>query len=78
MKSNLQVSDFPAIVARVIDTLTPFDGEVQDHNGRWHSLRIRPYVTLDNKIDGASIVLVDIDAIRRQTAPSGSSPTAGS
>ncbi len=27
---------------------------------------ILPYITTDNKIDGASIVLVDIDAIRRQ------------
>jgi two-component system CheB/CheR fusion protein len=71
MKSNLRVDDFPALVARVIDLITPYEGEVRDQSGRWHSLRIRPYVTLDNKIDGASIVLVDIDAIRRQVPPAG-------
>jgi two-component system CheB/CheR fusion protein len=42
---------------------------VRDSAGHWYSLRIRPYVTLDNKIDGASIVLIDIDAIRRQYSP---------
>ena len=39
--------------------------EVQDKDGRWYSLRVRPYLTLDNKIDGAVLVLVDIDALKR-------------
>ncbi|AMV23331.1 Chemotaxis protein methyltransferase Cher2 [Gemmata sp. SH-PL17] len=69
MKPNLRLDDFPGMIARVIDSLTPFEGEVQDGSGHWFSLRIRPYVTLDSKIDGASIVLVDVDAIRRQIVP---------
>lgn len=69
MKSNLRLDDFPGLVARVIDSLAPFEGEVQDQAGRWHSLRIRPYVTLDNKIDGASVVLLDIDSARRPAPP---------
>ena len=39
--------------------------EVQDTSGRWHSLRARPYVTLDNKVEGAVLVLMDIDALKR-------------
>jgi D-hexose-6-phosphate mutarotase len=35
---------------------------VQDKDGHWYSLRVRPYLTLDNKVDGAVLVLVDIDA----------------
>ncbi len=69
MKPNLKLDDFPGVIGRVIDTLAPYESEVQDVAGRWHSLRIRPYVTTDNKIDGASIVLVDIDAVRRQNPP---------
>jgi hypothetical protein len=42
---------------------------VKDGDGRWFSLRVRPYVTLESKIDGASIVLVDIDTIRRHADP---------
>jgi two-component system CheB/CheR fusion protein len=65
MKPNLKLDDFPGMIAQVIDSITPYEGEVQDQSGRWYSLRIRPYVTMESKIDGASIVLIDIDAIRR-------------
>ena len=53
------------MIAGVIDTLTPYEGEVRDKDGHWYVLRVRPYVTLDGKIDGASVVLVDIDSIKR-------------
>ena len=52
------------MIASVIDTLTPYEEEVPGTKGQSYWLRIRPYVTLDNKIDGASIVLLDIDAIK--------------
>ncbi len=66
IKPNLQVDDLPRLIAAAIDTLAPYDGEVQTTQGHWYLLRIRPYVTVDNKIDGASIVLLDIDAIKRE------------
>jgi two-component system CheB/CheR fusion protein len=69
IKPNLEVPDVAGLITAVIDSLTPYEGEVKDLGGRWYSLRIRPYVTLDNKIAGASIVLVDIDSIRRQLPP---------
>jgi two-component system CheB/CheR fusion protein len=47
-------------------------------DGRWYSLRVRPYVTLDSKIDGASIVLVDIDAVRRPPKPADGPAASGS
>src|SRR5262249_22894057 len=65
IKPNLQVEDLSGLIASVIDSLTPLEAEVQDREGHWHSLRIRPYVTLDSKIDGASVVLLDIDSIKR-------------
>src|SRR5262249_33854177 len=52
IKPNLQVEDLANLIITVIDTLTPSDQDVQDKTGHWYSLRIRPYVTLDNKIDG--------------------------
>src|SRR5207249_602739 len=39
-----------------------------DHEHRWYSLRIRPYRTRENKIDGAVITLVDIDEEQRSIA----------
>ncbi len=68
IKPNLALPDLAGLIEGVIDTLTPVEGQVQDRDGRWHVLRIRPYVTLDNKIDGASVILLDIDAVVRKAA----------
>jgi two-component system CheB/CheR fusion protein len=65
IKPNLHVDDLGRIISNVIDTLTPYESEAQGGDGRGYLLRIRPYVTLDNKIDGASIVLLDVDSIKR-------------
>ena len=70
IKPNLALDDLPALILRVIDSLTHYEGQVRDRSGRWYSLRIRPYVTLDNKIDGASVVLVDVDSVHRTLQPS--------
>jgi PAS domain S-box-containing protein len=49
----------------VIDTASPRELEVQDRKGRWYSLRLRPYKTRDNQIEGAVLMLVDIDPLKR-------------
>ncbi|HZV08089.1 MAG TPA: chemotaxis protein CheB [Gemmataceae bacterium] len=65
IKPNLKIDDLTRHIGAVIDTLTSYESEVQTMDGHWYTLRIRPYVTLDKKIDGASIVLLDIDSIKR-------------
>jgi len=69
IKSNLLLDDLSGMIARVIDSLAPHEGEVKGRAGRWYSLRIRPYVTIENQIEGASIVLIDVDSIRGQGEP---------
>jgi two-component system CheB/CheR fusion protein len=71
IKPNLQLPDLSKLIAGVIDTLTPLEQEIQDTKGHWFMLRVRPYVTLDNKIEGASVTLFDIDSLkpRGQAAP---------
>jgi two-component system CheB/CheR fusion protein len=59
------VPDLDASVREVIDNLVPIEREAQDRQGHWHLLRIRPYRTRENKIDGAVLVLVDIDELRQ-------------
>jgi two-component system CheB/CheR fusion protein len=63
IKPDLKMTDLADRISRVIDSLLPHESEVQDLAGRSYSIRIRPYVTLDSKIDGASVVLIDIDSI---------------
>ncbi|MBD2233357.1 chemotaxis protein CheB [Phormidium tenue] len=62
---RLVIADLEARILAVINTLEQSSQEVQDQEGRWYDLRIRPYRTLDNRIDGAVVVLVDIDSLKR-------------
>ncbi|MBW4678265.1 MAG: PAS domain-containing protein [Desmonostoc geniculatum HA4340-LM1] len=62
---NLNVINLEEQILEVISTLNLKAQEVEDQEGHCYDLRIRPYRTIDSKIDGAVIVLVDIDAIKR-------------
>jgi two-component system, chemotaxis family, CheB/CheR fusion protein len=53
------------IVYEVLEQLRPLDSTLQDQRGRWHQLWIRPYKTLDGRIDGTVIAARDIDAEKR-------------
>jgi len=64
---NLNLSNLEDQILEVINTLNVKEQEVQDQQGHWYDLRIRPYRTIDNKIDGAVVILVDIDALKRST-----------
>ena len=68
IQPNVNVPDLGQLIFDVIDTLTACEREVQDRQGRWYSLRIRPYKTADGKIDGAVLVFMDIDAAKRTAA----------
>jgi two-component system CheB/CheR fusion protein len=64
LKTTLVTDDLEKMITAVIDHLEVREQEVQDRQGRWYSLRIRPYKTTENKIDGAVLVLVDIDHVK--------------
>jgi two-component system CheB/CheR fusion protein len=53
------------LIATVIEEVRPFEREVQDNEGTWWLLRIFPYRTQDNLIDGAVVALIDVDALKR-------------
>jgi two-component system, chemotaxis family, CheB/CheR fusion protein len=46
----------------LLANLVPIQREVRSHNGHWYDLRMRPYRTVDDKIDGVVITFVDITA----------------
>jgi len=62
---NLDVENLEPLFTEVLDTLAAREIEVRDREGHWYLLRVRPYRTTDNKIEGLVIVLVDIDQLRR-------------
>jgi two-component system CheB/CheR fusion protein len=59
------IPDLDALLAESIDTLGIVEREILDDSGRWHLVRIRPYRTLENQIDGAVMMVLDIDAVKR-------------
>ena len=65
LRPNIDVPDLENILRDVIDTLSTRECKVTDKEGRDYSLRVRPYRTTDNKIDGAVITLVDIDGTKK-------------
>ncbi|HEY1945991.1 MAG TPA: CheR family methyltransferase [Bryobacteraceae bacterium] len=65
IRLNLSVENLEPILLDVLDSLGTRELEVQDREGHWRLLRVRPYRTADNKIEGVVLVLLDIDELRR-------------
>ncbi len=65
LRPNIDVPHLEAILREVIETLATRERKVTDKGGRKYSLRVRPYRTTDNKIDGAVLTLVDIDGTKK-------------
>ena len=65
LQPRINVPNLEEILRNVIETLSPHEQEVQDQEGRWYSLRVRPYRTVDNRIEGAVLQLVDVTDRKR-------------
>jgi two-component system, chemotaxis family, CheB/CheR fusion protein len=65
IRLQLSLEDIEPILTEVLESLGTRELEVQDREGRWHLLRVRPYRTADNKIEGLVVMLMEIDQLRR-------------
>ncbi len=63
--SNLNVSDWKELFSKVTEQGQLIEREVGDRNGHRYSMRVRPYKTSDNRIEGVLVVLLDTDLIYR-------------
>ena len=50
--------------SEVLDTLRRESFDIQDDDGKWYSIRVLPYRTTENVIDGVVINLVDINEVK--------------
>ena len=61
--------DLERLSSDVVSEVSTREHDVREKNGeRWYSLRVSPYLTVDSKVDGAVLVLVDITERKRQEA----------
>jgi two-component system CheB/CheR fusion protein len=63
--TNLVYENFVRDVKEVLDTLIFKEMEIKDKNNLWYFMRILPYRTTENIIDGAVITFIDITARKR-------------
>lgn len=65
IKSDIGIINLDEIITEVMNTKTIKEVETQDKHGYWYHIQVRPYHTIDNKIEGAVIVLQDIDNLKK-------------
>jgi len=65
IRPDLNIDMTPLLMAVVEDAVN-VEREVQDKQGHWYRLQIKPYKTLEDKVDGAVLVLLDIDVIKKR------------
>jgi two-component system CheB/CheR fusion protein len=63
---QLEYGDLIKDARNVLSELTPTRREIRSRAGRWYDVRMRPYRTVDDKIDGVVLTFVDMTE-RRQT-----------
>jgi two-component system CheB/CheR fusion protein len=68
LKLKLNISELEQSAVAVMRDITPKQLPLKDEKGRQYTLRITPYRTSDNKIDGVVLILLDLPAV---AAPSG-------
>lgn len=60
--SDLHCPELPDLAREVLRSLAFHEREVAAHCDRWYQVRIMPYRTVDNRIDGVVITFTDISA----------------
>jgi two-component system CheB/CheR fusion protein len=64
IRMALDVPDMHEILTEAIATGGLKEREVRDRNGHWYLLRIRPSLTATLEVDGAVLLLIDIDRLK--------------
>ena len=64
LTSDLRYPELVEDTQEVLRTLSPTEKAVTAHSGRWFAVRIMPYRTLDDRIDGVVITFADITAAK--------------
>jgi two-component system CheB/CheR fusion protein len=65
VRFHLGVTDIERLVSDVITSGLELEREVREEQGPRYSMRIHPFRTVDGRIDGAVITIVDVEALTR-------------
>lgn len=62
---RLNYKGLPEDAKQVLENLVPIEREVQSTDGNWYLMRLRPYRTLEDKIEGVVVTFVDVTELRQ-------------
>jgi flagellar motility protein MotE (MotC chaperone) len=62
---KVDLQDVDRVLRDVIETLTPWQRDIPSQDGHWFSVRVTPYRSTDDRIDGAVLAFIDVDARRK-------------
>jgi two-component system, chemotaxis family, CheB/CheR fusion protein len=65
LKLRIDVPELESQLLSAIQDVMAKQWEIQDQSGVWYQLRIAPYRTADNRIEGAVLTLMDINTLKR-------------
>jgi len=65
IRPNLELPSLDRVASEVIESLRPLETEVRDENGHWYLLRVRPYRTSENQLEGILIAVIDINDVKQ-------------
>ena len=72
--TNLKYDRLVQDAREVLDTLVPKEVQVQASDGRWYNMRVLPYRTADNVIDGVVMTFADTTALEADGGPVAGGP----
>jgi two-component system CheB/CheR fusion protein len=65
LRPVLAMTDLHASIRETVESGVAFEREVSDLSGRWYLLRIQAFKTKEDRVEGAVVMLLDIDERKR-------------
>jgi two-component system, chemotaxis family, CheB/CheR fusion protein len=75
LKLKIDATELEELMLEVIREVQPRQAQVQDREGKWLVLRLTPYRTLDNRIDGVVLTVLDRAAFDELAGNKPTTPT---
>jgi signal transduction histidine kinase len=65
IRFNVGISGLDEMIGQAVHGRGIIKREIRDREGRWYLLRVLPYRTIDDTIDGSLLILFDIDEFKK-------------
>jgi two-component system, chemotaxis family, CheB/CheR fusion protein len=63
MRHNIEIEDFSGLITRCVNQAVEVEMQVKSRDNHAYWLRLRPYRSQDGRVDGAVVILIDIDTL---------------